>query len=401
MKSIIYISLFTLLGGIFSFPTTQTPLTPEREKAKVILLMDDYICSEDQWVYLYGFQGWLPGDERAIFDSAFIPKGQHRIELQEDIPITSEFNVLFSRKGPHFSIPIEPNSCVIMNVEETDGEAFYYKKAIQGKFNNDYYDYWQGTIAYRHKLKDFMAEDKKDSLEYLKAERFKFLTEKLKTAKSGWEVNDARIMLNVEFPGKSTGTNALAKLIAKKFPQDISLQESVKNKKLVPMSEESKRIGERIFKIREAKSIIDTVDLSLGQQLTVTFPDVTGNKISTSDSDRDYTLIDFWASWCKPCRKESPLIKQAMAKYPGKFNVYAVSIDANRQAWQKAITEDSTQMFKHLIGTYPNGQPSTLLRQLNINAIPANFLLDKSQRIIAKDLRGEELIQVLDSLMTE
>lgn len=244
-----------------------------------------------------------------------------------------------------------------------------------------------------------MAEDKKDSIEFLKAERFKFLTNKLKTAKSGWEVNDARIMLNVEFPEKSTGTNALAKLIAKKFPHNISLQESVNNRKLAPISEESKRVGERIFKIREAKSIIDTLDLSLGQQLVVTFPEATGNKISTSDSGMDYTLIDFWASWCKPCRKESPFIKQAMAKYPDKLKVYAVSIDANRQAWQKAITEDSTQIFKHLIGTYPNGQPSRLLQQLNINAIPTNFLIDKSQRIIAKDLRGKELIQVLDSLL--
>jgi hypothetical protein len=56
-------------------------------------------------------------------------------------------------------------------------------------------------------------------------------------------------------------------------------------------------------------------------------------------------------------------------------------------------------MFKHLIGTYPNGQRSRLLRQLNIEIIPTNFLIDNNQRIIAKDLHGERLIQVLDSLI--
>ena len=79
--------------------------------------------------------------------------------------------------------------------------------------------------------------------------------------------------------------------------------------------------------------------------------------------------------------------------------MYAVSLDDKRAAWQRAINEDSTQMFKHLIGTYPNGQRSRLLRQLNIEIIPTNFLIDNNQRIIAKDLHGERLLQVLDSLI--
>lgn len=399
MKNIVCFFLSCLLGESLLFSSHEMVFTSEKKKVKVVLLLDDYVCSEDQWCYLYGFKDWVSGNERTIFDSVFIPKGQHQIELQGEIYFATEFKVLFSQKGPNFSIPVEPNSCVIMQVEETDGEAFYYKNAIQGKFNNDYYAYWQEQIAYRNKLKVFFEAGQKDSIEFLKKNRFEYLITKLKSVKTSWEVWQGYIELNVEFPEKKVETNMLAKLIARKFPNDLKLQESVKNRKLAPISEESKRIGKRIFELQEAKSIIDTIDLSLGKQLILTFPNDKGDKISTKDSYMDYTLIDFWASWCKPCRKEVPFIKQAVKKYSDKIDIYAISFDADRKAWQKAIKEDSTEIFKQLIGTYPNGQPSRLLRELNIKAIPTNFLLDKERCIIAKDLRGEQLIHTLDSLI--
>ena len=137
----------------------------------------------------------------------------------------------------------------------------------------------------------------------------------------------------------------------------------------------------------------------LGNQLDLTFEDVDGKKIATKDINTPYIFVDFWASWCKPCRKEIPNIKQAVAKYKDELTIYAVSLDNKREAWQKAINEDSTQEFLQVIGTLRNESPTQLLRQLDIQRIPANFLLDKERRIVAKDLRGNELIQTLDSLM--
>ena len=81
------------------------------------------------------------------------------------------------------------------------------------------------------------------------------------------------------------------------------------------------------------------------------------------------------------------------------MTVYAVSLDRKRDAWQQAIEEDGTQGFVQLIGTFPNGNPVSTLLNLDIRTIPANFLLDKDRRIVAKDLRGEELMQTLDSLL--
>ena len=254
-------------------------------------------------------------------------------------------------------------------------------------------------MAYRSKLQDLISEDKKDSIEHLKSEWFIKSMNRLKTAKLGYIVHDAYIILSVDFPERKPEIKALSKLVAKKFPNHLMLQESVGNRKLAPISEGSKKAGDRLFELRENRPQIDLLDLSLGNKLELAFFDIEGNKISTSSLGIDYTLVDFWASWCKPCRQETPTIKYALQKYPNNFAVYAVSLDDKRAAWQRAINEDSTQMFKHLIGTYPNGQRSRLLRQLNIEIIPTNFLIDNNQRIIAKDLHGERLIQVLDSLI--
>ena len=394
MKSIICISLAALLTIMLGFSSQNINSGPSEKRAKIVLLLDNYVCSEDQWIYLYGFKEWLSGNERVIFDSVFIEKGQCKAELQANIPIECEAAILFSKNGPNFSLPIEPDSCVIMNVEESDGESFSYKKAVKGEFNNSMYVFWQERMAYRSKLQDLISEDKKDSIEHLKSEWFIKSMNRLKTAKLGYIVHDAYIILSVDFPERKPEIKALSKLVAKKFPNHLMLQESVGNRKLAPISEESKNAGERLFELRKNRLQIELLDLSL-----LTFFDIEGNKISTSNLDINYTLVDFWASWCKPCRQEMPTIKHALQKYPNNFAVYAVSLDDKREAWQKAINEDSTQIFKHLIGTYPNGQRSRLLQQLNIKVIPTNFLIDKEQRIIAKDLHGERLIQVLDSLI--
>lgn len=399
MKFIVCISLtavFTIMLG-FSFQKVNSDLKEKR--AKIVLLLDNYVCSEDQWVYLYGFKEWVSGNERVIFDSAFIEKGQHTVELQANIPIECEAAVLFSKNGPNFSLPMEPDSCVIMNIEESDGESFYYKKAVKGEFNNSLYAFWRERITYRSKLQDLISRDEKDSINHLKAGWFIRSMDRLKTAKLGHIIYDAYIILSIDFPEKKTEIKVLSKLLAKKFPEHLMLQESVGNRKLAPISEGSKKAGDRLFELRENRPQIDLLDLSLGNKLELAFFDIEGNKISTSSLGIDYTLVDFWASWCKPCRQETPTIKYALQKYPNNFAVYAVSLDDKRAAWQRAINEDSTQMFKHLIGTYPNGQRSRLLRQLNIEIIPTNFLIDNNQRIIAKDLHGERLLQVLDSLI--
>lgn len=127
-----------------------------------------------------------------------------------------------------------------------------------------------------------------------------------------------------------------------------------------------------------------------------TLPDTAGYKYTLSHYRGRYVLVDFWASWCAPCRKENPNLIKAYAAYKGKnFQIVGVSLDDNKDKWMAAIKKDGI--------TWPQiselgGWNSAVAQQYMLNAIPANFLLDTSGKIIAKNLRGEELEAALKEL---
>jgi thiol-disulfide isomerase/thioredoxin len=112
-----------------------------------------------------------------------------------------------------------------------------------------------------------------------------------------------------------------------------------------------------------------------------------------------YLLVDFWASGCGPCRKENPNYVSAYRKYNGKgFEILAVSLDDDRKAWIKAINDDKLT-WAH-VSDLQSWQNSVALLY-GVRAVPRNFLLDRSGKIIAKDLRGEDLGLFLEQLMNK
>lgn len=396
MKYFIYVSLLGLLSSSI-FLSSDNYKKEEQNNSKIVLQLDDYICSEGQWVYLHGCKSWISGNEVAIFDSAYIEKGQHSVELQAYLPMAESLFVLFSKNGPcQLEVGMEPDSCVIMNIEEEDGENYCSKKALQGDLNNFMHKAIEGKKLYRDKLKEFTSKGEQDSIVKLQKDRFNSLSSLIRTYKHPCAVYNLCIYLRTDFPqeGKKMFDEA-----AERFPQYVSLQESAKKKEPLPGTSYAQKANERIQYMMDEKYQIPLLDTSIGENISLSFPDNKGYKVSPTSDNSKYVFIDFWASWCKPCRKEIPIIKQVAKQYKKELYIYAVSIDTDHQAWQNAIKEDSTFSFQHVIGTFPNGKKTKLLSRLNIKAIPANFLIDKDQRIVAKNLRGERLAQVLDSLI--
>jgi peroxiredoxin len=123
--------------------------------------------------------------------------------------------------------------------------------------------------------------------------------------------------------------------------------------------------------------------------------DVNGNAVKLSDFKGKYVLLDFWASWCTPCRGESPYIVAAYSKYKSEgLNIIGVSADKDKAAWLKAIADDKldwTQLCD-LSGDNP------VLKTYGITSIPSNFLIDPSGKIIAVGLRGVDLGKKLEEV---
>ena len=127
------------------------------------------------------------------------------------------------------------------------------------------------------------------------------------------------------------------------------------------------------------------------------FPDPDGNIRKLSDLRGKVVLLDFWASWCRPCRGENPHVVAMYQKYHDKgFEVFSVSLDRDKESWKRAIAADGLVWPNHVSDL--KYWSSEAARTYGVSSIPSTFLLDQNGRIIAKNLRGEALTKALQQI---
>ena len=125
--------------------------------------------------------------------------------------------------------------------------------------------------------------------------------------------------------------------------------------------------------------------------------DVQGKNVSLSSFKGKYVLVDFWASWCRPCRAENPNVVNAYNQYKNKnFTVLGVSLDQAKPNWLQAIQADNLTWTHVSDLQFWNNAVAQLY---HIQSIPANMLIDPTGKIIARDLRGEDLNRKLSELL--
>jgi thiol-disulfide isomerase/thioredoxin len=151
---------------------------------------------------------------------------------------------------------------------------------------------------------------------------------------------------------------------------------------------------------------IDLVEgVNLGNKAPeINLPSPSGTSIALSSLKGKLVLIDFWASWCGPCRAENPAVVKAYNKFHTQnfkdskgFEIYSVSLDQNEAAWKNAIEKDNLIWPYHVSDLL--GWNNSAAKRYGINGIPYNFLIDGNGIIIAKNLRGEALEQALQGFV--
>ncbi len=135
----------------------------------------------------------------------------------------------------------------------------------------------------------------------------------------------------------------------------------------------------------------------------ISLPNPSGDIIKLSDFKGDIVLIDFWASWCSPCRKKHPELVEVYNDFKGStfkdgssFSIFSVSLDKKKESWKAAIKKDKLTWPNHVSDL--KGWNSEAAKTYNITSIPSNVLIDANGKIIGNNFSASELKKILNSL---
>lgn len=220
---------------------------------------------------------------------------------------------------------------------------------------------------------------KQDSMQYLQDKYMEMPKENSKAIKSLIRAN----------PASFVSTYATLSLLNPEEDFEFMDSMAVVFEKNVPDSKYAGLLSTKLSALRT---------VAVGQEAPeITLPNPEGQPVALSSLKGKYVLIDFWASWCGPCRQENPNVVRMYNKYKDKgFEIYGVSLDESKDKWLGAIAKDKL--------TWPHvsdlkGWNSSAAQKYNIQAIPQTVLLDKEGKIIAKNLRGKPLEDKIASLL--
>lgn len=322
-------------------------------------------------------------------DSAYVTKKNPKFELSAQTSKQSLFDVMIEN-GPMMPL-INDKEAVELDIDLTSRNNYYTASGSPAskKLRDFIFGYTEKSIPAGNAFKaldSLKATNSNDSTVIAATEEKNRTIESLNTYIRK-TVNDADNPLVAAFTlGMASRTfsqgeydSTLTQVIAK-YPTDPSLQ-YLKNQ--LQGAQQQAGQGEQIWTGKPAPDM--------------TMPDVTGKEVALSSFKGKYVLVDFWASWCGPCRLENPNVVKAYQAYKNKnFTIVGVSLDKDKENWLAAIQKDKLTWTHISDLAYWNSKSVEIFK---FQGIPYNILIDPNGVVIGESLRGDQLISKLNEVL--
>lgn len=388
----------SILGAVLA-----TTLLASCSKPKLIIEGEITGVKNGTTMYLETLNMLMNGTE--VLDSTVVTNGVFKFER----PIENIEYGFFQIKDKPGKVPVILEEGTIKAV--IDGEHLE-KSTVSGTYNNqEFVNHLNESTADQAKIADFMGKAQeltsKDSvpnpaLQQQLAEEYKGILEEILAKDDNYIDNNPKSFLSVVLIAQKLldPMADIEKLKAKFEKLDKSIQKTAVGKKV---QLDLKRPPIPSMKVMEEKDPEDTASEipQVGEKApNFTAPDINGNKVSLKESLGKVTIIDFWASWCGPCRQESPNMVSLYKKYSKKgLQIVGVSLDKPGEAdkWKQAITVDKLYNWVNVSNLMHWQEP--IAQRYGIRSIPATYILDENGIILAKNLRGGELEDKIHELL--
>ena len=292
-------------------------------------------------------------------------------------------NIIFVSENEDIRIKADKDSIIASSIK--GGEANDYFK--------DYFDEVMDSNKERRRINDQgMAAYREGDTTKVEAIRGEMqdIDENSKTK---------RLKMVEDHPGSTVSVLILTDLLGMKLIDAQKAEEEFNNlDQAVQDSQKGKKLKEMIAKVKssEIAGMLPEIG-NKAPQFSAPTPD--GKDLALADALGKYTIVDFWASWCKPCRMENPNVVKVYNKYHDKgLNIISVSLDKpdSKKDWTDAIKKDNMTWY-HVSNLQYWNEP--VAKKYGVTAIPATYLLDENGVIIEKNLRGDALDKKMQSVL--